>query len=542
MQTALAGVEARNAREAAEEEGSALQAALAQFTAQHSSGYFEVHRTGPSDLPPLELGNILKIKVSELGKLSIEELVEQKLGGGEYFVQGRRRDHTPVHSAHREFSIGGCEPKVRTQAGRRWLKQYLGEETAPAPNNDASLRLAEKLLERAPQPGGDTAGLVAMMNLMIDQQRQSAERDRLAAERRAEEDRKADEDRRKRFEADERERSRQRDDDAKARVAQIEAQAKKELEEIRQRGQREIEETKLKFQYLTAQLDSQRTREVELAKLSAGGALGLEGLTEIRKQIGALLVDQVKDQIAGGPEESKGWADVAKEVVAKDGGTIVKGLIELLRPSKGAAPAPAPMQRRPGPRPLTGPPPAGPRVPQPLPGAPPASSAEPSGTGADVDVESAPTEPDEAAAAGTDLVPTAPAVSDATSTEDDSVQLAPARDVVRQLTTQKIAVRTAAFMRALVSEMLMQSSPAAAWAADQGGTSLEEIFETLTGPQQLALQQGFEPLAALCPPACTEDVELIREALTNDAGQRWLAAFLESGPWTDGEEGDEGPD
>jgi len=492
IEGALGGEDARQEVQAAAAESRIVQDALQGFRETNPGGYFDVWRLGPSNLPSEERGKIEKIKVMELrGGKSIEDLVRDRFGGGEYEIIGRRSGHQVVAGATLSLTLGGSS-KMLTPEGKAWKRKMekaeLGEERRPKDEDatGAMDKLVDALIaKRAPgeeKSGTDT--LFAMIQQMNKENEDRRREDRERQDRKDKEDREAREKREKTEESERKERADREKEERDSRAARLEAQLKADAAERDRRFQLELENIKA--------ANAERLKAMEM---NAGGGLGLEGVKKIRESLAEILLDEVKDRAGGGDGDTPDdWGGVIRKVLSDHGGDLASKFLDVVREGRAAQPP-----RRAAPPARVLPAPATPAV--------------------DAEVETA--------AGGETAASNAPEASFLR---------------MKDIADKKNQIRLTSFLELLGSELLAQSDPEEAWDTPQDDTqiTLRDLYFSLAEPWRVAFAVGWPEFKGAVPKAVASQVAIIDGMIGKYAkAASWLGDFMATVPTHDEDGGDE---
>lgn len=362
-------MEARMRGERRERMSDALDDAFRRFITSNEGGYFAVTRDGPAWLPDCEKGELPgRIQVTRLNTKTLQEIVRDKFGGGQFRAEARRGDNTLAGLAEIEFSVAG-EPIPQTPQGRKFMQDRAEQdERSPSAKRKeeesaiaAALRLqaegADKHVKAmAEMQSQNIAALErAMMSsdnakkaeqeqrkndvaLQVEQMRQdAAARDRQAAEERAAAQRRHDAEMQERRERMEREKKEYEDRRA-LELRQYEARMEAERAEREERRAREEHERKMERIEARKRADASARKEMlalkyqfrldsRRAEMDLTGGLGFKGHKKVSTAVASAKVDatiaEIKKKAGIEDEVEEDWVDKLLQLAQEHGPGIL---------------------------------------------------------------------------------------------------------------------------------------------------------------------------------------------------------------------------
>ena len=502
----------RMRREAEEEEEAAAAISVAELVERYSTGYFRVERIGPSDLPRTEIGDLGKLKIRDFDvNADIREIVTGQYGGGDFRLTlfgARGREIAKVPPILLEL---GGDIKPRSRDGHAYLNRKVG----PDAMQDASGMTAMVGLLRdvsmkpqAPPPaeGKGTAELLQLLAAVTGPQMQmmqslmaqaNSSKDKELAEIRA---------RSEREERESREKIAKEEIASKERIALAQAEAAARLADA-QAGR--------KYDYLGQKAVAEMN--LRAAELRQAGPLGVDGAKQVRQMAIKSAIEAA--QAVGAPEdEGSGVSSLLRGLVEEHGERIFD-ILDRMVPDRsqqaGAPRLPAPARQNPAATPA------------------PASSIDVS-PGA----PAAPGAPQEPGAASETALGSEPSTEAAALPPPDPAAPMDERDAIR-LEGMK---RVNQFLNAVSIQMKLDGDAAAAWDEpidENPRHDLAWLYGRLpTIPRTALAEAGWPGLrSTLDPTVCEAATGYYDRELVNGPRADWFAAFIESGPWTEDEEG-----
>jgi len=468
-----------------EDETRALLELTDKLRAGPTDAYVEIRRTGPLDLPGTERGRIGKVRISDVRTKSLDDMISDRWGGGEYVVIARRVNGEPVEAGIVEVEIAG-DPKPVSSAGVAWLQQRRGAEGGQGGQSDAtSLVLMREMMQtvRDLQASRDSRAEKADTNsvtLAFQTQQQLFSEARQEQERRREEEKREREERIRREDAERKEAALERQREHEARMAREQRQWEADREAARARNEADREEAKTNRELLLKRLED-----------GAGGGLGLGVLKKLKEEFVGLLIDDVRAKSGADGGESS-WQDVAKDVVREHGGEFIGRVLNIVETAKPGTASPRGLP-------------------------PPAADAS--------------YEPETVTQPG-----------DVSPQERQRLGMLLANERAARRVTGFLRMVHAELLAQGEPRAVWEDPQ------EEGGPTLADVYALMPGPFKAALAGGWQPFVQMLPPQSPAREEALAIVNLCKDPQRpmftpWMNAFLLSGPWTwEAESDDEGED